>query len=183
MRITGIFRRLVLVITCVAMLLPSAWADTPTGPAAAPREKRTIIAHDIVLDGQGGLQGVVVDVQGVPQARVPVVLVKGNREVGRVKADGTGRFRVAGLRGGVYVLQAGGQGKVVRAWTAKVAPPAAKPLVLMVVGNELVRGQMPLEDFCSSDAFVITGLVGAVIAIPIILHNQDSDSQPSTPSS
>ena len=53
----------------------------------------------------------------------------------------------------------------------------------MVVGNELVRGQMPLEDFCSSDAFVITGLVGAVIAIPIILHNQDSDSQPSTPSS
>jgi hypothetical protein len=41
----------------------------------------------------------------------------------------------------------------------------------VVVGSDVVRGQMPLECFCASDAFVITAMVAAVIAIPIAIHN------------
>ncbi len=51
----------------------------------------------------------------------------------------------------------------------------------MVVGSEVVRGQMPLEDFFASDAVIITGLVAAMIAIPIAVHNSGGKDKPASP--
>ena len=126
MQVLRIARGSAVVLACLGLLVPSVHAAGPGGPVSAgavASAKPAVAAADVVLDGQGGLQGVVVDTHGAPRGGVAVVLSQGKRALAQCKTDGTGRFRVAGLRGGVYLLQADGQGKFVRAWTAKVAPP------------------------------------------------------------
>lgn len=174
-----VVRTPVVIAVCLAMAMPATLAQGNEVRKAAGRPAVEI--SDLVLDAQGGLQGVVVDVHGAPQSAAKVVLVQQKREIGRAQADRQGRFRVSGLRGGVYAIQSGGQVRFVRAWTAKTAPPNAKPTALIVAGNGVIRGQMPLEQFFSSDAVVIAGLVAALIAIPIVVSNQGGDSSPASP--
>jgi len=170
----------VVAAVCLGLVLPvSAVQGGDKQHAAASRAQLEVA--DVALDAQGGLQGVVVDVHGAPQPSAKVVVVQQKREVGQVQADKFGRFRLSGLRGGVYVLQSGGQARFVRAWANKAAPPTAKSAALIVTGDGVVRGQMPLEQFFASDAFVIVGLVAAMIAIPIALHNQGGSSSPASP--
>jgi hypothetical protein len=52
-------------------------------------------------------------------------------------------------------------------------------MALLVVGPDVVRGQMPLECFCSSDEFVVSLMVAAMIAIPISVHN--NGGRPASP--
>ncbi len=105
---------------------------------------------------------------------------QGRSDVCVATSDRSGRFVVQGLRGGVWQLVVGQQGALVRLWTAEAAPPQARPLALIVVSKPVIRGQMPLQDFFASDAFVVAGLVAATIAIPIIAHNT-SQGQPQSP--
>lgn len=165
----------VVMVLCSALVLPVSGAET-----ANANKRPAVELADVVLDAQGGLRGVVVDQHGAPQAAAKVILVQQKREIGRVQTDRLGRFRLSGLRGGVYVLQTGGQARFVRAWTAKTAPAKAKHTALMVTGDGVIRGQMPLECFFASDAVVIAGLVAALIAIPIVVSNQ-GDSTPGSP--
>lgn len=164
---------------CLGMVLPVSVAQAAGVSKNAGRPSVEIC--DLALDAQGGLQGVVVDVHGAPQPAAKVVLMRQKQEVGRAQADRSGRFRVSGLRGGVYMLQSGGQVRFVRAWAAKTAPPNAKPAALIVTGDGVIRGQMPLEQFFASDAVIIAGLVAALIAIPIAVSNQGGDSTPASP--
>ena len=147
----------VVIAVCLGLVLPVS--ATQGGDVRKASGRPPIEVADVVLDARGSLQGVVVDVHGAPQPAAKVVLVRQKREVGRVQADRLGRFRVSGLRGGVYMLQSGGQGRFVRVWTPKAAPPNAKAAALMVTGDGVVRGQMPLECFFASDAVIIAGLV------------------------
>ncbi len=168
----------VVIAVCLGLVLP---VSVSRGGEVRKRAGRTSVeVADVVLDARGGLHGVVVDVQGAPVSAAKVVLVQQKREVGRVQADRFGRFCLSGLRGGVYVLQSGGQARFVRAWTNKKAPPKAKRAALIVAGDGVVRGQMPLEQFFASDGVVIAGLVAALIAIPIVVSNQ-GDSSPASP--
>ena len=168
----------VILAVCLGLVLPvpEAWGIEAS---RAPGQPALEVA-DVVLDARGGLQGVGVDVRGAPQPAAKVALVQQKRDVGLAQADQFGRFRISGLRGGVYMLQSGGQGRFVRLWTASTAPPKTKSTALIVVGNGVVRGQMPLEQFFASDAVVIAGLVAALIAIPIVVSNQ-GDSSPASP--
>lgn len=168
----------VLLAVCLGLVMP---VSALQGDEVRERSGRSPIEiADVVLDAQGGLHGVVVDVHGAPHPAAKVVLVQQKREVARVQADRFGRFRLSGLRGGVYMLQSGGQARFVRAWTGKKAPPKAKSAALIVTGDGVVRGQMPLEQFFASDGVVIAGLVAAMIAIPIAINNQ-GDSSPASP--
>lgn len=180
MKRLGIVRTPLVTLACLGLFLPPSWVV-----AAEPQQTKQgggpIAVSDVVLDAQSGLLGVVVDIRGVPQPGVEVALVQQKARLGLAKTDLQGRFRMASVKGGMYMLQSGGQGRFVRAWTAGAAPPAAKPLALMVVGSEVVRGQMPLEDFFSSDAVIITGLVAAMIALPIALHNSGGHETPASP--
>lgn len=167
------------VMVCLGLIMPVS-----AGEPERAREKSgppPVDVADVLLDGQGGLQGIVVDVHGAPQPDARVVVVQQKREVSRVQTDRLGRFRISGLRGGVYMLQSGGQGRFVRAWTPKAAPPSAKPTALMISGDGVIRGQMPLECFFASDAVVIAGLVAAMIAIPLAVSNQGGGSAPASP--
>ncbi len=153
---------------------PRSWSDL------AKHESDAAPVSDVALDRQGHLSGVVVNLHGIPAAGVEVVVSQKGDEILRAKTDALGRFSTGKLPGGVYLIASGGQGRLVRAWTTQAAPPAAKPLALLVVGDRLVRGQMPLEDFFASDAFVITAMVAAAIAIPIAVHNSRS-RRPASP--
>ncbi len=179
MKCMRVVRAPVVLAVCLGLMLPVSGVHGADVPRAAGLP--TVEITDVALDAQGGLEGVVVDVHGAPQPRAKVVLVQQKREIGLVQADQVGRFRLSGLRGGVYMLQSGGQGRFVRAWTARTAPPNAKSAALMVTGDGVVRGQMPLEQFFASDAAVIAGLVAALIAIPIIISNQGGSSSPASP--
>ncbi len=175
------FRAIKLPVTlavCLGMALPAPMAQG--ADTDKPSRQPSLEVTDVSLDAQGTLQGVVVDIHGAPQPAAKVVLVQQKREVGRVQTDQLGRFRVTGLRSGVYMLQSGGQGRFVRAWSDKKAPPNAKPVALMITGDGVVRGQMPLEDFFASDAVIIAGLVAALITIPIVAssHGDSSAASP-----
>ncbi len=170
----------VVIAVCMGLLLPASVTQSADAAGKSTGRPPAIEMTDVMLDTQGGLRGVVVDAHGAPQASAKIVIVQEKREVGRVQADRLGRFRMSGLRGGVFMLQSGGQGRFVRAWSAKKAPPNAKTAALIVTGDGVVRGQMPLEQFFASDAVVIAGLVAALIAIPIVVSNQGSSS-PASP--
>jgi hypothetical protein len=169
------------VVTAICLGLAMPVSAGQAGEERKAPTRPAVELADVVLDAQGGLQGLVVDMHGVPQSGAKVLVVHKKREVGRVWTDRLGRFRLAGLRGGVYMLQSGGQGRFVRVWTTEAAPPTAKQIVSMVTGDGVVRGQMPLENFFASDAVVIAGLVAAMIAIPIAVSNQGGDSSPASP--
>ncbi len=170
-------------LSCVGLILPSPIlhaAPPPTAPIPQSVQPRVKSIGDVKLNATGYLQGVVVDLQGVPVANATVIVSQGKKDVARVKTDRHGRFGAGPMGRGTYLLKSGGQSRAVRAWSGQMAPPAARELALLITGSEVVRGQMPLEDFFASDAFVITGLVAAMIAIPIAIHSSGS-KDPASP--
>lgn len=135
---------------------------------------------DVKLAAGGCLSGLVVDVQGIPVSQAAVVLRQWNRQVAVVQSDRQGQFLVSGLPGGTYQLVVGPQARLLRAWAAETAPPQAKSVALVVVGDQLVRGQMAMRDLFAPDAIVLTGLITAAIALPLSMHHSQK-SQPQTP--
>lgn len=169
-------------LACAGLILPGNVVEGgPPRPAMvgpAPAEHEETPAPDVELDRRGCLQGMVVDVQGAPVAHAVVVIEAGGQEVGRTETDGLGRFVMGPLCGSAYQLRVGHQRRLVRIWAADTAPPAAKPMVLVVLGGDVVRGQLPLEEFFASDTLVIVGLVAAMIALPVALHNSGQPVSP-----
>ncbi len=133
-------------LASLGMLRP--FVGRGVGAGAGEERKRADRGQRRGLGRRRRMQGVVVDIHGMPRSGVEVALAQHKTRLSLAKTDLQGRFRLAGVKGGVYQLQSSGQVRFVRAWTAEAAPPAARPLALMVVGSEVVRGQMPLEDFC-----------------------------------
>jgi len=177
------WRTLCVGLSCLGLILPTSIleaappAATAVRPEGPPRPQSRV--GDVALDAAGYLLGQVVDRQGLPVADRPVALGQMGRQIARTRTDAFGRFRVGPLRGGTYHVSVGRHGELVRAWVARTAPPAAGDVALLVVGDDVVRGQMPLEQFFASDAVVICGMVAAAIAIPIALNS--SHSEPCSP--
>jgi len=167
-------------LACAGMIWPAGVIEAapPTAPGQSKGPPQATVVQDVGLDGSGQLRGMVVNPSGTPIAHAVVVVQSGDREVGRAETDGLGRFAVGPLHGGTYQLKVGGQGRLVRLWAANTAPPAAKNMVLVVLGGNLVRGQMPLEDFFESDTFVVVCLVAAMITIPIAVHKSGRPASP-----
>lgn len=153
----------------LGIVLPAPIQAAQAAVAAAP------LAIDVTLDEKGVLAGKVVgtDGQAAPGARLS--LSAAGAEPTAIIADDTGRFRVAGLRGGFYQIATGERTVAFRVWTPAAAPPGAQCSVVLVVDTTTARGQTPLPDFVRSDAFLITAVVVAAIAIPIAIHNFRND--------
>ncbi len=175
-----VVRALLMGAGCVGLLLPGSLLQAASPPRRPVRSKSVTIS-DVELDAGGQILGLVMDTQGVPVRDAKVDLLKDNNLVASGTSDGLGRFRVGPMPGGVYAIRALGRTSFIRAWRLGTAPPAAGNMALVVVGDDLVRGQMPLENFFASDAFVITALVAAAIAVPIAIHNSSSHKSPASP--
>lgn len=165
-------------LACLGLILPGS-ALQAAQPVRAPSPGNPL-ASDVELDPEGSLRGFAINVHGVPVAGAPVVVFNADREVARTSTDALGCFSVDGLRGGKYQVTIGRYARLVRTWAAGTAPPNTKRGAMIVVGDNVVRGQMCLKDFLCSDCVIITALVAAMIAVPIAVHNSDR-KQPSSP--
>jgi len=179
-----VFTALAVGMSSLGLILPApilhAAPPAPAAPVPRVAEPQAKSIGDIKLDAAGYLHGMVVDLQGTPVANAMVVVSRGKRDLANVSTDRLGRFSAGPLGRGTYLMKSGGQTRAVRAWTPEMAPPSARQLALLITDSEVILGQMPLEDFFASDMFVITGLVAAMIAIPIAVHNSGSKT-PRTP--
>ena len=140
---------------------------------------------DVALGEGGVLVGQVVDAQGVAVAMAKVTLADHKQEIAQVRADQEGKFSVPGLRGGVYRISSRGQDAMYRLWAPHTAPPVAQQGVILVVGDDVIRGQYgtspgpfaSIAQWVADHPLITAAAIGAAIAIPIALD----DDPPSTP--
>ncbi len=142
-------------------------ADPPRGSAAA----------DVALRDGGVLVGQVVSAQGTGVSGVPLTLRNQGKTMLTTTTGKEGYFAVKGLRGGVYQLVAQDGHGVYRLWTRGTAPPAAKEGAVLVVGDDVLRGQAPggLKTFLTNP-LVIAGVVATAVAVPVALANSHHNS-------
>ncbi len=168
-------------------------------PACA--EEKFVPSADIALQGGGLLIGQVVNAAGQPLVGAPVVLTANGQEIARCQTDKTGTFRVAGLKGGAIEVASVGAVGTCRLWAPNTAPPAAQQGLLVIANEDIVRGQhCGSQVDCGScvgggygsgrghgggllglmidHPLITAGAVGAAIAIPIAVSNDDSPSSP-----
>jgi len=175
--------RVATALSCVGLLVPNAaFAAAPVAPATHVK--------DVALRAGGLLVGQVVDQQGVVRAGTPVSIQFNGREVVSTTTDSNGVFAAKGLRGGQYQLLTPQGGSVCRLWAADTAPPSARPGALVVFGDQVIRGQNegappcppaggPMNswvDWLKTHPYLVAGTVGAAIAIPLVLADDDFDS-------
>jgi len=175
MRILRVVEALSIALSCVGLILP---ASLPAALAASPATGNQPITgqaepiDDVELNADRYLQGLVLDVDGMPVARAPVVVRRLSRQVARGETDPSGHFSVGPLRGGTYQVKVGPRGRLVRVWAADTAPPVASEIALFVLESDVVRAQTPCC-YSSGDA-ILLGFVAAMIAVPIAVHNSKS---------
>ena len=166
-------------LSCLGMLL------SPTAMAAAP----LAAPSDVALGDGGVLVGQVVDAQGMAVALATVTLADHQQEIAKVRADQDGKFSVPGLRGGVYRISSRGQDTMYRLWAPNTAPPIAQQGVILVVGDEVVRGQYgtspgpfsSIAQWVADHPLITASAIGAAIAIPIALDDDEVWNPPATP--
>ena len=163
MRKNFLIRQAAVWLAVLGFCLPSAVL------AEKPATGRSPLVADVALQEGGALVGQVVDRQGSPLANVPVSLRSAAGELARVRTNSNGYFRFSGLRNGVYEVATPLGANVYRVWSRGVAPPAARPQALIVVGDDVLRGQSckRLMRACAENPLIPIGLITAAVAIPL----------------
>ncbi len=166
----------------------------PAAPAGQP------LIADVALAEGGVLSGQVLSAEGAAMPQAPVAILSGGREVVRIASADDGTFAVSGLKGGVYEVATPGQHGVFRFWSPQTAPPTAGNGVMLVSGNEIVRGQYgfapppppggepPMAPapapgpvgktlgWVGQHPFITAGVVATAIAVPIAVSELDDAS-------
>ena len=161
-------------LACLGMLAGPLLADDPDRLLSLPDAGRPLI-HDVALDANTSLHGVVRDVNGKLQPNTEVSLWRGAVIVQRARTDQFGRFAFRGLRGSTYRIGTAATSVTCRAWTAATAPPGAQTTILLLSNTDSVRGQRPLSEAFIFNPLLMGALIAAAIAIPIALYNSDED--------
>ena len=136
------------------------------------------LVRDAALTDEGALAGAVVDRQGQPIPGVEVLLLHAGNVVADTITAGDGRFRIARVPGGMYEVSAASGAGIYRVWQHHAAPPNAVGSVVVVGGDDAVRGQSPRTGFFRSDAFLISATVVGAVAIPIVILTARRDQPP-----
>lgn len=164
-------RALLIALSCLNLIVPGPlWAgDVTPLPRSAPLP--ALLIRDVALGAGGRLSGQIVGVSGQPLRNAEIVMIRDDTIVARTLSDEDGRFTAAGLRAGVYQLQAANSVAAYRCWTANAAPPGAASEVLLVSGGPVERGQRPIGDLFFSNPVLMGVIIGAAIAIPVAIYN------------
>lgn len=159
------------VFGCLATQTVSA--ANPSPPTAAPQSAATQPAVADVQLTRGELRGQIVDRQGQPRADRVVRLVSGGQVLAQSTTDANGAFALKADKGGVCVLSDQESAVVVRVWTEKAAPPAAKKSILMVSDRELARANLGN----GNDWLIGAGVIAtATTAVIVTSFEDDEDS-------
>lgn len=184
MKVRYSIRVAVVTLMSLSSTLPvSAWS----GPPVPSTDRHVDLqATDVRLSEQGQFLGTLIDQDGRPIAGAEVQLWSSGKVVQDTTSDANGRVSLTPSRPGLYQIVSGETAGVVRIWNAEGAPPAAKSNVLLVQGP-VVRGQHQPGIGAGvydgsvvrllSNPWVFSGLVGAAIAVPIIISNNDDDNE------
>jgi len=156
------------------LVLATSGLIVPQSASASPPQHAAI--QDVRLHADGALVGQVVTSEGQGVADRLVTLHLANRQVASVKTDRNGYYRISGLRGATYQVATQNGTGIYRAWAEDTAPPTAQDGVLIVEGCNPVRGQYGPGTGLLTNPWVVAGLLGAAIAVPIALSNDSSSS-------
>ncbi len=115
----------------IVILLLSPCAVSGAGP----------VIQDVALGLGGSLHGQLVNGQGLGDSNTPVTILSSQQEFASSLTNEQGHFQITGLRGGLYRVDAAGSATFIRAWATGTAPPSARPGMLIVSNQVVVRGQ------------------------------------------
>lgn len=174
--------RLAALVASIPLIIPSSMqpvsAKEPVRARLASKSQSSELKPlDVVLLPGNVISGEVLAADGTRQADAEVVVSVGRYEVTRVSTNQAGEFSVEVPRGGAYVIASGRNASVVRAWTAKGAPPHAQHRVTLAPQTTIVRAQGPVGGGINPllGGLLLAG-IAAAIAIPIVLNNRDDDA-------
>lgn len=166
------WKTLPLLLACAAWIAPPQLLAGPPVATSLPPGKPQVI-RDVALDASGRLHGQLVDPAGKGRSERTVALRRPGEKLRHTTTERDGAFSIGPLQGGVYEISTPSASGVYRLWSYGTAPPSASRSLLLVEHLGLKRGQQPLEQTLFGDP-VLTGLViGAAVAIPIIIHNNN----------
>ncbi len=119
--------------------------DVPKPSDEPPTPKKVVqpTAIDVAMAKDGSITGRVLDADQKGVAKTTVSIRQGKTEVVQAVTDAEGRFEVADLKGGVYLVAASSGFGLFRFWTAKSAPPKSHDQVLLMSKAVVVRAQNP----------------------------------------
>lgn len=173
MKGSKMLRKQIIVLVCVGMMIPNSLALAVGVPQA-----NQVKISDVALAANGLLTGQVVDQQGIGLANVPVSVRQQGREITSAVTDRTGKFVVAGLRGGTCQLLAANGQAVVRVWTANAAPPIAKTSIMIVSSNTQV---LRANYGGGIGPWVLPALAAGGIIAGVAIATSNSSTTPASP--
>lgn len=176
-----VIRRLASVLACAGLIsaqLPQvAHAVQPPLPTAnavtTVNQTAPVQSQDVGLADGGTLRGVVVDNAGKIQPNTKVRIGNKDIQFAMVETDVNGEFTVQGLSGGVYQIETLQGGGVYRLWAPRTAPPAALKSVMIVQGDQVVRGANGQLLTWLGNPWVLGAVVATAIAVPLALDKRN----------
>jgi hypothetical protein len=148
--------------------------DTLDSPVPIKRTIDNIVLHE------GQLRGALVDDagKGVPDA--PVLIGQDGKLLKELRTDQDGRFRFDVAKPGLFQVVSHGSAAAYRTFPAEQAPAGAKQGVIHQVDPQVARGGSPAGLFsCLANPIFLALLIGAAIAIPLALDDDDNDDDAS----
>jgi hypothetical protein len=172
MQTSKFLRAAAFTLSSAGLLVPqSVFAAAPAVQSEVQPAAPAVL--DVALSQGGVMRGQIVDGQGQPVANAPVALHHGGKEVASTSSDQEGNFAFSGLRGGQHVVVSGEYGGLCRVWTPETAPPSASSSMLLVHGNQTVRGQW----FGGRPGgLLMLGVLGGIVAGGLISQGDDNRS-------
>ncbi len=147
----------------------------PRASGPEPSSPSSQIVADVQLGEGGVLRGILVDTEGMPVSNARVTIPLPEQDPFETVSDTAGRFSIGKLRGGTYQLAVGHDIAFVRAWAPDTAPPGSQPMALIVVGNQVVRGQFLHVHL--GRRLVTGAVIAGAVAAPII-YEENRKSAP-----
>lgn len=177
--------RFALSLLMVSVVIPVATAKAQFARSSATREtvaKKTSSQSsnvDVVLDSQGTFSGYVLDGQGRPMPNELVSIRQGPRRIAETRTDATGKFRVGGMRGGVYQVATQKSISMFRVWTPDAAPKNARHLALVVREPQVVRGQGVVPSAFAADfgTLASTGIAAGGATVGMMASDEAKKSE------
>lgn len=147
-------------------------------PPARPVDQARV--QDVRLKQDSVLQGTLRDDDGHPLVNQDVHVFRGDKFAVTTRTTKTGQFQVADVVGGEYRINVGTRSWSCRCWTNDAAPPGASNGLTITTNQPkadavVLRGQKPLCCLWGGEPLMLGVLIAAAIAIPIAVHNSDSD--------
>lgn len=141
-------------------------------PVSGKRANSRAIS-DVVIHKGGIVRGRFVDEQGTGIDGARIFVRQKEQAVATAITDARGEFSVEGLSSGVYRLETPTASGDYRFWQANAAPPAARPVALVVSQNPTLRGQYMYRNM----DLLTLGMGAAGVTLGVIALDRADDAE------